>query len=381
MATAKTKSAPASAARKAMHPDQFSFEVPNEPNAEILLESLRSAGYTLEGVIGDLIDNPIDADATTIVVNMDIDLGTEEWVVEVADDGFGMDGPVLDQMMRLGSRADHDLDSGLGAFGLGSDTAALAIGRNKHVITKPVPDVALSAMWDLDVIREAKAFVKHQGDATSDEMELFEAAFEKGGIPVPEHGTLVRISKCDRIGGRGIDTAARHVRKYVGRTYRRFLAPNGGLTVVVNGEKVEPIDPTMRHDPDTQVLLDEPVEFTWKGENGEEESATVGVTIVHLPDKGGQGPNQAAGITIDSSGYYIVRNGREIVAGSTLGLFGRHAEFFQRRNGRRRVGHLVRAGHRQAQPPQRRVRRLEVEAAALGRGARDAHAHVAAEAH
>jgi hypothetical protein len=143
---------------------------------------------------------------------------------------------------------------------------------------------------------------------------------------VPETGTLVRITKCDRIGGRAIDTAAKHVRKYVGRTYRRFLQPQGGLTVIVNGEPVEPLDPMMRHDADTQILLDEPVEFTWKDGNGEQ-SATVGVTIVHLPDKGGPGPNQTAGITISDSGYYILRNGREIVAGATLGMFGRHAEF------------------------------------------------------
>src|SRR4051794_8799818 len=70
MASAKTKSAPARAARKAVHPEQFSFEVPNEPNADILLESLRSSGYHLESVVGDLIDNPIDADASLIVVNM-----------------------------------------------------------------------------------------------------------------------------------------------------------------------------------------------------------------------------------------------------------------------------------------------------------------------
>jgi hypothetical protein len=306
---------------------EFSFEKSNEPNADILLASLRSAGYNLEGVVGDMIDNSIDAQSSVIVVNMDIDLRTEEWEVEIGDDGFGMPDPVLDEMMKLGSRAEHDLDSGLGAFGLGSDTAALAIGRNKHVITIPEPGTALSAMWDLDAVMDAKKFVKHQDAATAEEIAVFQNAFRKAGIEAPSTGTVVRITKCDRIGGRGVETAARHVRKYVGRTYRRFLEPQGGLTVIVNGERVEPVDPTMRHDPDTQILFDEPVEFAWKDEAGREQSVNVGVTIVHLPDKGGQGPNQAAGITIDTSGYYILRNGREIVSGTTLGLFGRHAEF------------------------------------------------------
>ena len=42
----------------------FTFDVGNEPNADILLNSLRSAGYTLEHVVADLVDNTIDAGAT-----------------------------------------------------------------------------------------------------------------------------------------------------------------------------------------------------------------------------------------------------------------------------------------------------------------------------
>lgn len=306
---------------------RYVFEKDNEPNADILLTSLRAAGYSLEAVIGDLVDNCIDAGASIIAVNLDINLRTEEWEVETADDGRGMYEPVLDQMMRLGSRSERDLDFDLGAFGLGSDTAALAIGRNKHVITFPEPEFGLAAMWDLDVIREERRFVKHLDAATAGEAELFRGAFDKAGLDAPETGTLVRITKCDRIGGRGVETAARHVRKYVGQTYRRFLVPNGGLTIIVNGERVEPIDPTMRHDPETAILFDEQVDFSWKGENGHEQTEKVGVVIVHLPDKGGPEANREAGITIDASGFYILRNGREIIAASTLRLFGRHAEY------------------------------------------------------
>jgi Histidine kinase-, DNA gyrase B-, and HSP90-like ATPase len=327
MASKRTAAPVLTAAAETAPLERYTFEKDNEPNAEILLSSLRAAGYSLEAVIGDLVDNSIDAGASLVVVNLDIDVHTEEWEVEVADDGGGMYEPVLDQMMRLGSRTDRDLDFDLGAFGLGSDTAALAIGRNKHVVTFPESEFGVAAMWDLDVIRREQRFVKHLDSASPEERELFRDAFVKAGVEPPSTGTLVRITKCDRIGGRGVETAARHVRKYVGQTYRRFLVPNGGLTVVVNREEVEPNDPTMRQDPDTAILFDEQVDFSWRDENGQEQTEKVGVVIVHLPDKGGPEANRDAGITIDTSGFYMLRNGREIIAATTLRLFGRHAEY------------------------------------------------------
>jgi hypothetical protein len=57
-------------------------------------------------------------------------------------------------MMRLGSRVEHDLETDLGAFGVGSDTATLAIARRKHVITSG-DDGLLSAIWDRDVSRRS----------------------------------------------------------------------------------------------------------------------------------------------------------------------------------------------------------------------------------
>jgi hypothetical protein len=327
-AVGKTTARGANSASSALFdPDLYAFERNNEPNAEILLNSLRSTGYDLESVVGDIIDNAIDAEASTVVVNLEIDKSKDEWTVEVADDGFGMDESTLDQMMRLGSRSDHDLDTDLGAFGLGSDTAALGIGRNKHVITCHEENLWLSSMWDLDAIRKAKAFVKHLDAARPDEVELFADAFARAGVEAPSLGTLVRIGKCDRVGRRDLEAGARAVRRYVAQTFRRFLVPNGGLTIIVNGIAVDPFDPLMREDSETMVLFDEHVEFSWKDENGEEQTDKIGFVIVHLPDKGGTEANKGAGITIDGSGFYLMRNGREIVPATTLRLFARHNEY------------------------------------------------------
>jgi Histidine kinase-, DNA gyrase B-, and HSP90-like ATPase len=306
--------------------EQLSFDRDNEPNADVLLPSLRSSGYSLETATGDILDNSIDGEASEIGVNLAYDKKSEEWELEITDNGIGMDEPVLDQMMRLGSRSEHDLDRDLGAFGLGSDTAALGIGRNKHVITSPEPGVYLSAMWDLDIIVKERAFVKHLDTATPEEIELYEAAFARSGFDVPETGTVVRITRCDRISRKDLNSAKGAVGKYIGQTYRRFLVPNGGLEVRVNGDKIEPTDPMMRDHPDTLVLMDEQAEFTWKDKDGTH-TDTFGLYAVHLPDFGGKEANEDAGIRPAASGFYILRNGREIVAHTTLRQFTQHAEF------------------------------------------------------
>jgi Histidine kinase-, DNA gyrase B-, and HSP90-like ATPase len=305
----------------------FSFDSDNRPNADILLSSLRSAGYTLETVIGDIVDNTIDAGAANVVVNLSVDGKADEWTLEVGDDGCGMDLETLDQMMRLGSRSEHDLSSDLGAFGLGSDTAALAIGRRKHVITSYEPGAWASSVWDLDVIMRERSFIKHLGDARTEEIALFAAAFAQADLEVPETGTLVRVTKGDRIGRTALTPAVKSVMKYLGETYRRFLVPNGGLTIWVNGQMVPPIDPMWREHPETMVLLDEQIDYTWRDEDGDSRTEKIGVFVVHLPDLGGQEANKDAGIRIDNSGFYVLRNGREIVGGTTLRTYTRHNEF------------------------------------------------------
>ncbi len=301
------------------------FEQGNEPNADILMRSLRVSGYTLEAVLEDLADNSVDAGARRIVVHLERDSDTDEWTLYVADDGSAMDRKVLDEMMRLGSRVEHDLDTDLGAFGVGSDTATLAIAKRKHVLTFGSEGL-LSSMWDLDVIEKEKRFVKHLGEAKPEEAEQFEAAFKRYGFEPPKSGTVVTVGKGDRVNRTQVPPAQRSVMRSLASTYRRFLKPNGELEIVVNGEPVEPSDPLMRDNSETEILIDDEVEFGFRDASGKKRSEKFGVTIAHVPDFGGPEANKKAGISIESSGFYVLRNNREIVPHTSLGLYKRHNE-------------------------------------------------------
>jgi hypothetical protein len=328
MAT-KAKTAKVKASADPIVPDLalFDFGSKNEPNADVLLNSLRSAGYSLQAAVGDFVDNSIDAEASLVVINLAVDKKTGLWMIEIGDNGFGMQEDTLDEMMRLGSRSTHDVMRDLGAFGLGSDTAALGIGQNKHVITCHSPGAPLSSMWDLEVIRKEKQFVKHLGVATKEEVALYRGAFEAAGVEPPEIGTLVRIAKCDRVGWKMLHAAVKNVRGYLASTYRRFIVPNGDLRIVLNGETIVPFDPLMRDNENTLVMLNEPIEFHTELPNGTKKTEQINVCAVHLPDMGGNEANEDAKITISTEGFYIQRNGREILAADTLGLFTRHSEY------------------------------------------------------
>jgi hypothetical protein len=297
---------------------KFDYTSENLPNPEVFLPSLRMAGYTLETSVGDLVDNPLDKEATVVAIRIGKD-DDSMWTIEVADDGVGMDLQTLDQMMRLGSRVDHNLDSGLGRFGLGSTTASLALGRMQHVITRPEPSTYFSAAADLDKIVKERAFVKHLAEAQSFERDIFASVFEDARLPVPETGTVVRILRGDNVGRNYGKPAVDSVKRYVGEVYRYFI--DAGRKFYVNGDLVEAIDPLDRRNPETTTLLDDVFEFK---SQGSDEPERVGVILVQLPDWGGQEANRAHGITLERSGLYVMRNRRQVAAALTFNIFSRH---------------------------------------------------------
>jgi hypothetical protein len=86
----------------------------------------------------------------------------------------------------------------------------------------------------------------------------------------------------------------------------------------VNNRIVKADDPLMRDHPQTEKLLEKEIKF------GEGKSAWL--TIVELPDLGQVG-NEEAGILPHRSGFYVVRNGRQIMAAQTFGFYRHHHSY------------------------------------------------------
>jgi hypothetical protein len=275
----------------------------NPPNARRTMEALRELGYDSYSSVLDILDNCIDAHAAKI----DIEVGEQKGdiVITMDDDGTGMDEETLSEALRLGSDTEREATD-LGKFGMGLVTASIGLSQSVEVITKEADGNLLAGGFDLEQIAAENRFIKWIGQATKEQAASF----------TRPKGTRVRLSKTDRISNRNATTFANTLRSRIGQVFRKFL--KSGVTITVNGKTVEPIDPLMLSDPKTRLVLDTPIAVDGKG------SAIL--RVVDLPDFG-QAGNKAAGIIPQNSGFYIVRNNREIMEAHTFDFYKKHPDY------------------------------------------------------
>ncbi|MEY2539931.1 MAG: hypothetical protein QOG67_3671 [Verrucomicrobiota bacterium] len=275
----------------------------NPPNARRTMEALRELGYDSYSSILDILDNCIDAHAAKI----DIEIGEQKGdiVITIDDDGTGMDEETLSEALRLGSDTEREAGD-LGKFGMGLVTASIGLSQSVEVLTKDVDGPAFCGGFDLEQIAAENRFVKWIGPATKEQAVSFPRM----------KGTRVRLSKTDRISNRNATTFANTLRPRIGQVFRKFL--KSGVTISVNGKPVDPIDPLMLSDAKTRLVLDTEIDVDGKG------SAIL--RVVDLPDFGGAG-NTSAGIIPQNSGFYVVRNNREIMDAHTFGFYKKHPDY------------------------------------------------------
>ncbi|WP_026942710.1 ATP-binding protein [Hellea balneolensis] len=287
------------------------------PNAAKLYSSLRQLDYTSTTAICDLVDNSIDAGASSIHVDVFAEGKTNICQIQVADNGSGMSGPKLAESMKLGSASekDHDHHMYLGRYGMGMITAPLSIGRELTVESLQNETIH-QAILDYEAVLESNKFVIPlkviRGTNAKEFLDDFHNAF-----PDAESGTIVTIDKVDRWAWTRLSASEDNLVKVLGQTFRKFI--QGGnearVKIYVNGELIVPIDPIFDHNP--QLLDEETFEV-----HGEE----VTMRLFELEDYGRTG-NRDRQLNIPNQGFYVLRNNREIAAGVHLKLFAKHNDY------------------------------------------------------
>lgn len=225
------------------------------------MESLRDIGYDLPAAVADLVDNSLDADATSIEVDLvhDRDGG---WV-RVADDGCGMTERALDEAMRYGSSRAYR-GSDLGHFGLGLKTASLSQARRLTVATRSTFSGPVRIRrWDLDLVAEIDDWQLERLTSARAPAHLVEPLRDRTGTVVLwEH--LDRLHTTRRHDGEAaanrLAIAAREIADHLSMVFHRFLqgeADGESLELFVNGQPARPWDPFARDEPHTQVLTEQ----------------------------------------------------------------------------------------------------------------------------
>ena len=283
-------------------------EIP--PNAARTMSALREMGYDSFASIMDLIDNSIDAGAKVVNVNIrELSRGSGIDIIDIIDDGKGMDEKTLAEALKLGSKVDHlDPHKRLGKYGMGLVTASISMAKNLWVLSRSKNKPAYEATFDLDTIQRHNKFVITLKPAESKRVVEF--------LGMDGTGTLVRLSQIDRINDTNVSRFAGSLRTKLGQTYRHFLAQ--GVNIIVNKRRVQRYDPLMLDHPETEVVLDQSIDL------GDGHKATL--KVVELPELGQSGDAEA-NIFPHNSGFYVVRNGREIIAGETFGFYRHHHSY------------------------------------------------------
>lgn len=296
------------------------------PSAKRMVHSLRDMGYEFSAAVADLIDNSIEAKATTVRVSVEWE-GASSYVL-IADNGQGMRPDELQEAVRFGSERDYD-ETDLGKFGLGLKTASLSQCLRVTVATRWNPNRAdvLAYCWDVKHIETTNRWevlsVKASDLPTQARLHLKEAP-----------GTVVIWERLDRLldyknpdgdpARKQLLAMTRELEEHVATVFHRFLSGEvrgKRLAIYVNDNKVEPWDPFARNEPHTKKL--DARAFRLEGSNGK---GDVVVEPYVLPSQAlftsPEAFNRASGTKKWNAqqGFYIYRADRLIQSGGWSGL-------------------------------------------------------------
>lgn len=245
------------------------------PAAGRLVGSLRDMGYEFATAVADLVDNSIEAGATT--VNIDVEFEGEDSWVRIADDGSGMTSAALREGMRYGSSRKYSTND-LGKFGLGLKVASLSQCQKLTVASRRNRDRPefTAFCWDLDHIGRTDRWELIPITRETASASLFAPLKDAAGTVVLWQ-RLDRILSYDQPDGdsarRRLSAMTRDVEGHLAAVFHRFLSGEvhgrPKLRILVNGMALAPWDPFARDEPATKALEAVSIPVVHAGKGGQ----------------------------------------------------------------------------------------------------------------
>jgi len=291
--------------------------IESPPYAPLLMESMRSLGYSFDTAIADLIDNSVSAQAKHIKILLD---PSDDPQLIIFDDGRGMSSDALQEALRFGSRGPADTrdEFDLGRFGLGLKSASLSQCRRLIVVSKN--DGALSGFsWDLDVVIETGEWsvmeYSQEDIAALPSIDLFNLV---------DSGTYVLLQNFDRISAsshdvkKTLDGLIETAEDHLALVFHRIITEDK-VNIIINGRTIEPRDPFLENHKSTQPLREQVVII-------DDKKITLQPYILPHRSKLSKEDLRKVGGADDlrtNQGFYIYRCKRLIIWGTWFRLLGK----------------------------------------------------------
>ncbi len=284
------------------------------PQAESMIESFRSIGYSLQTAIADIIDNSIAAKANNVWI--DFNWEGENTTLIITDDGYGMEEVDLINAMRPGSKnpLNNRNPDDLGRFGLGLKTASFSQCRILTVATKYSGKELIYRTWNLDYVGEIGKWkllryldneshikrLKENNSGTSIVWQDMDRLV-KGNTKESEKNLEVFL---DQI---------KYMEKHLQMVFHIFLQTRK-LNIWINDNKLTPWDPYMQGNKSTKFIA----EYKLRDD--------VNVKSYVLPyhsEMSKEAFDNASWIKGWNAhqGFYVYRNNRMIISGEWLGMY------------------------------------------------------------
>jgi hypothetical protein len=267
------------------------------------IRAVRESGYlSLATALAELVDNSLQASATTVAITIERPISDALPEITVMDDGVGMSKDELEECLRFGGSSRFDARQSFGRFGMGLPAASLSQARRVEVTAWRSHGVEYEVALDVDaVVAGANPTLSARRSVAS----------------TSESGCRVHWMHCDRIEYRRLAWLERSLHRDLGRIYRRFLAR--GITITINRTRVEPVDPTLlttKVDGTTADLAFQPLQYELKAAGGGTSVVTVRFSVlpVHRWHHLDNVTKRRLGI-VGHGGVSILRSGREIANG------------------------------------------------------------------
>ncbi len=289
--------------------------IQNTPAPSILMNSMRSIGYSFKTALADIIDNSISAGAKNVYINVPIN--DDNLFISIIDDGSGMSDDDLFNAMKYGSDRKYS-ETDLGRFGLGLKSASLSQCRVLTVLSKMNSTVS-GYKWDLDAVESSKKrdCIYLESDDYS-QIPNFNK-FNK----IPE-GTMVVWQNFDiafrKSNGRVREYLSDEVdeaEKHLALVFHRFLSNRfKPFRIFINNDPVIPVDPFLEDHPKTDTKKSSDLTL-----NGEIIKVQPYI-LPHQSDLSAEDIEKIGGIESlrGGQGFYIYRNDRLIIHGTWFRL-------------------------------------------------------------
>jgi len=298
------------------------------PGPSRLIENLSNIGYDLNAAVADLIDNSIAWSARNIHVEIRPRQKNEASLVQISDDGLGMDKNDLKEGMRYASEQNYK-ENDLRKFGLGLKTASLTLCDILTVFTKRKNKDIYIARWDKAFVKEQKdwclQFLENK-DLNNYERNLASFLIKEGKGTVVVWNNLKNMDFLDEIhkneNNKEFENTCDDLRKHLGMVYNELPL----LSLKVNGVDVVSWDPFCRAEKKTKRLR----KVVLPIQKGTKKTIKVVPYILPRKDefscieawKEATGPKKWNG----QQGFYFYRNGRMIKSGGWSNCKGRIEE-------------------------------------------------------